>query len=349
MREREFVLWVQALGSGKNVITRCRRVESELGIDLDEEFRKDKGTSLIEKLTYTAEDASQKRPLRCDISFNSSANIRSGMSCLKSAVIKYFEFCSGNVNFVPQKTSGAQTKKNNMRAGKPSIDSYVEFLAYYDITNESILEWGLENTIFIELEAATESWNELKKRILDNREVYIRGFGRDAKGTELYLNLYKFLFNNVNVKKDATNNDKPTKCIQELTGYRKYSKNVKKETHSILYNYQVSHIWGCTRNVFMFEAPWNICFSPKLMDPFTGHESSGELSNAYKKKFVSYAYQLYKPLIEDYNRILAEYKVQERVEEYLQLIEEQGDIKGKDFEEFCKSVRKELCPIIVEE
>ena len=48
-----------------------KKVESELKIDLDEEFEKDEGSSLIEKLTYTTDDALHKRPLKCNIALKS--------------------------------------------------------------------------------------------------------------------------------------------------------------------------------------------------------------------------------------------------------------------------------------
>lgn len=57
----------------------------------------------------------------------------------------------------------------------------------------------------------------LKKMILKNQVVYIRGYGRDAHGTQLYKDLYKMIFRNFHVEKDPTNNTAPHKLIQRLT------------------------------------------------------------------------------------------------------------------------------------
>ena len=80
----------------------------------------------------------------------------------------------------------------------------------------------------------------------------------------MYKDFYANLLGNTHVEKDPTNNAVPHKLIQRTTELKR---------NSDIFNYQVSHIWGHTKNIFMFEAPWNICYTPKIMDPFTGHET----------------------------------------------------------------------------
>ena len=37
-------------------------------------------------------------------------------------------------------------------------------------------------------------WDDLKRRVLSNHEVYIRGYGRYAHGTQLFIDFYKYIF-----------------------------------------------------------------------------------------------------------------------------------------------------------
>lgn len=216
-----------------------------------------------------------------------------------------------------------------------SKDSYQVFLDAFNIEKDDLYQWGISSTIFPELDAVAKAWEDLKKRIFSNQTVYIRGYGRDAHGTQLYKDLYKYLFGNENVIKDPTNNAVPHRHIQNLTGFRR-NKDV--------YNYQVSHIWGRTKNVFMFEAPWNICYTPKLIDPFTGHETKGAWPKEYQKKFVDYAYNRYKEFIDDYNKLLIKYNIHNKIDRYLQRIK--SSISQGEFAQFERDVYSEFAPII---
>ena len=217
-----------------------------------------------------------------------------------------------------------------------SKDSYQVFLDAFNIKKDDLYQWGISSTIFPELDAVADAWEGLKKRIFSNQTVYIRGYGRDAHGTQLYQDLYKALLGNENVKKDPTNNTVPHKHIQQLTGLRR---------NNDVYNYQVSHIWGRTKNVFMFEAPWNICYTPKLIDPFTGHETKGAWPEEYQKMFVTYAYNRYKTFIDDYNQLLIDNDIQNKIARYLQMIK--PSISEREFAQFERDVYSEFAPIVL--
>lgn len=217
-------------------------------------------------------------------------------------------------------------------------DSYQEFFDYFTIDKEAFFKWGISYTIFPEISKVALEWASLKQRVLNDQIVYIRGYGRDAHGTQLYMDLYKYLFGNSHIKKDPTNNAEPHKLIERLTGL--------KRNHSI-YNYQVSHIWGHTKNLFMFEAPWNICYTPKIMDPFTGHETKGIWPAEYQKLFIAEAYELYRQFIIEYNQILIKFEVEKRVQEYIHSL--RGEIPNKELTQFAKDVIKELSPIYLDD
>ena len=222
------------------------------------------------------------------------------------------------------------------------IDSYFKFMDDFHINVEELLNWGINNTFMAPESVARDRWADLKERILNNKEVYIRGAGRDGQITGYYLEFYSFAVGNKNVKRDPTNNHAPRKQIAISTGM-----NRNKE----IANYQVSHIWGNARNVFMFEAPWNISLTPKIMDPFTGHECSGELALKYQRILREYVYNKYRDLIEDYNQLLVRYNIAAKIEEYISKKSKEMTGNEKElakFDNFIRGVREELTPICME-
>lgn len=96
MRVEVFRNWLQGKISSRPIsdcISRCRRIEDCLKFDLDEEYGKDGGNSLITLLQYSADDERLNKAAPKGITFMPGSNIRNGMASLRSAVKKYFEFC----------------------------------------------------------------------------------------------------------------------------------------------------------------------------------------------------------------------------------------------------------------
>ena len=130
---------------------------------------------------------------------------------------------------------------------------------------------------------------------------------------------------------EYTNNAVPQKCIVRSTGLKR---------NTDIFNYQVSHIWGHTKNVFLFESPWNICYAPKIMDPFTGHETKGTWPQEYQQLFLSKALDLYRPFIDDYNNLIMNLDVAAKIGRYVQ--EKRGIIPDKDLLQFEKDAINEF-------
>jgi len=221
-------------------------------------------------------------------------------------------------------------------------DSYIRFFSKGYITKEQFFEFGLSETIYAPYDKAESEWNKLKHKIKNNEEVFIRGFGRDANGTHLFQELYKKLLGNEKVKKDSTNNAEPTKIIRELTGYSK-TKNSKYE---LIRNYQISHIFGRTKNIYTFTAPWNIVYMPKMLDPFTGHEAKGEMIDEYTILFQKQGYKHFGRLIEDFNKIITNETFKEKLECCLSELEDQKEYK--DIEKLKKALQDEFKPIEIQ-
>jgi len=225
-------------------------------------------------------------------------------------------------------------------------DSYQQFFSKGFISKEQFFEFGLQETIYIPLDKAELEWEKLKTRIKNNEETYIRGFGRDASGTHLFQELYKNILGNENIKKDPTNNNKPTKLIRELTGYSK-SVTSKNSKYKLIRNYQVSHVFGRTKNVYAFTAPWNIVYLPKILDPFTGHEAKGEMIEEFTTLFQQQCYGAFSALIEDFNQTITSPELTEKLTQYIYKLENNSDLEAKIFKKLRNAIETEFEPIIL--
>jgi len=95
MRTDKFKKWLleeRALNfrSAQSRISNCRTVERTYS-DLDKQFLKDKGQSLMELLTYSTKDQRNRLPAKHSIPID--GNIKNGSATLKSAVVLYMKFC----------------------------------------------------------------------------------------------------------------------------------------------------------------------------------------------------------------------------------------------------------------
>ena len=187
-------------------------------------------------------------------------------------------------------------------------DSYELFVDYFSSTpfsEDAFIMWGLNNIIFADKTKAENEWRITKEMWRANKDLWIRNSGRNGQSSNLYKEFYAQFGKNISF--DKTNNEIPTKIIQNITEKVKYDKSrhekstVKNASLNILRNYQVSHIWGYTKNPLLFASSWNICFVPKIFDPFTGHEAKGPIVDKFQAEFRKKAKCMYADLIADYN------------------------------------------------
>lgn len=222
-------------------------------------------------------------------------------------------------------------------------DSYERFFSNGYISKEAFFQFGLNETIYAPYDKAEAEWESLKQRINSNGTAYIRGFGRDASGTHLFIAFYAKLFKNSNIQKDPTNNYAPSRLIRDLTGYSK-TPNSKFES---IRNYQISHVFGRTKNVLAFTAPWNIVYMPKLLDPFTGHEAKGEMAAEFAELFKKNCFERFGELIEDFNKYISGAQFKDACINSVQELKESVDIGEADFRKFEQAVEREFEPILM--
>ena len=221
-------------------------------------------------------------------------------------------------------------------------DSYQTFFEYFKIDFLEVIKFGIEiDTIYPDKNKIKKDWVSLIKSIENNEEVYIRGYGRDSHGTSLYQELYRILLNNDNIRKDSTNNAKPTQLLQNITNYSK-SINKDKGAKLKIRNYQVTHIFGRTKNPFLFTAPWNLVWKSKILDPFTGHESKGKNTNDYKSAFQKKSKELYSEYIDEYNALASKYFAEEKIESAFSKMSLDLTVDKKVFEKFRVDALNEL-------
>ncbi len=203
-------------------------------------------------------------------------------------------------------------------------DSYSEFLKRFNIKEKDFLEYGKESIIYVPKDIVKEEWKNLKDRIINNKEVYIRPYGNNGKNSKIFLDFIKEVFKNSNIKIDTSRNSRPQLCLKQYTNLER-GKNIQ--------NYQVSHIFGMTKNPYMFECPWNIAYIPKLFDPFTGHESNGEWTQKFQDFYLQDVQDKFQEFIEDYNNIMLENNIVDRIESFVNNLKGYNQKQKKTFKE----------------
>ena len=231
--------------------------------------------------------------------------------------------------------------------GEKVRDGYERFLSRFGISDEQFFEFGMDETICASYEVAEEYWEKLKSRIENNEIVYIRRFTQDRKGRKnlLCLDFYKYVLNE-NVRLDIPGNLMPGKAIRDFTRYARTLKE-RRVGDQLIRNYQVTHVFGRTKNAYAFTAPWNIVYIPKIIDPLTGHEAKGERVEIFTTMLQKKIYSEFKPLIEDYNEIITNPTLWECIDEYYKKVSRKKDYSQEEIKSLKDSIDENFTRISV--
>lgn len=216
------------------------------------------------------------------------------------------------------------------------IDAYEILLSEY-VSKDDFFKFGLEKTIYIPQNKIQKEWDTLKKNIASNKPVFIRGY-KNSTTMHIASDFYAKVFNFEQVKKDPSNTQNPSKIIEKLTGYKK-SKDLK--------NYQLSSIFGRSRNAFMFTAPWNIVYIPSVLDPLLSSEAKSDLAKEYQTLFMKHSYEKFKPYIDEYNKMVSNHQFQKSIDEYFQKLFDDGHFLKDEMVMFEETIREDFEPIVV--
>jgi len=187
------------------------------------------------------------------------------------------------------------------------LDAYTQLIPEY-ISKEEFFRFGVEQTIFIPDSKVKDEWKKLNEKMDNNKVLYMRGV-KESVANQLFYDFYKQVMKNENVKKDPSNTQNPTKLIESLSGYKK-SKDLR--------NYQLSSIFAGSRNVLLFCAPWNLAYTPNILDPLIGVDAKSDLALEFQTYLREFTFTKFKPYIDEYNERVNNVHFQRAIDSYFE-------------------------------
>lgn len=352
MEELQFERWMLDKGYETRVVgarlSNCRRIEAELNINLDVVFAKGETDMLLQKFIYSTADARKNILPRHGITIN--GNQYTGTATLRNALNLYFEFKAGlsgtaQVSVAEPRNKRVITPRTDTIyvSQRPAIispdgetkpiDSYQQFCDDFHITPDELYQFGIRRSIFATPEEAWNQWQSIKRALQGEGELKIRKYGRAESNP--FISMYKQIFPQAQISIDANGNSSPRAIIQKVTN---------RAINDTIFNFEVSHVFGYTKNPLLFNAAWNFFFCPKLIDPFTGHTSKGRWPEEYQPLLKESVLTKFSRCISDYNKMLTEMGILELIENYLAGLD-WGTENAKDLARFKEDARKEWQPI----
>ena len=352
MEDGQFRTWMNEKGYRPDVVasrvSNCQRIERSLNINIDVIFARGESSALLQKFEYSAADARRNVLPRHGIPID--GNQYTGTATLRNALKLYFEFKSGQrgtaqVSVAERRNKRVITPSTDTRyvTQRPAIissngetkaiDSYQQFCDDFHITPEELYQFGIRRSIFATSESAWSQWQSLKRALQGESELRIRKYGRAANNP--FIAMYKHIFPQAQILEDSTGNAAPRAIIQRITNHT---------INTTIYNFEVSHVFGYTKNPLLFNAAWNFFFCPRLIDPFTGHASTGRWPEEYQPILKEAVITKFSRCISDYNKMLSEMGILDKIENYLANLD-WGAEKSKELARFKLDARKEWQPI----
>lgn len=93
---REWIAQFRSMRSANDCISRCKKVERTIDVNLDDEYAADKGKNVLAILSYGQKEANAGEDSPVDFSFKANSNCVQRYTDLRCSVKKYFEFLEKN-------------------------------------------------------------------------------------------------------------------------------------------------------------------------------------------------------------------------------------------------------------
>ena len=223
--------------------------------------------------------------------------------------------------------------EKNLRTGKvkephrPKVEEWDAYQLFFDyfaghqMSPREFYKFGIDNSVFADkadVKYAERQFDDLIELLRHGRlpndpaggrqrkDLAIRKYSGSKNKSEMFVEIYRKLFPNASIRVESNATPKlnfrsAVKCEMFSAGY------VGKETTTVLKNYVCSHVFdNRTQNPLLFEAVWNIVFTPKMIDPLTGNETKGRWPDEFQPLFRDKVRDKFLPCIRKFNAIAAE-------------------------------------------
>ncbi len=321
MRTEEFIEWMIADGlredAARSRLANCQTVENFQHVDLDGQYDHDRCEHLRVLFTYTTDDERAGRAPLHQVPIN--GNIRNGSATYRAAIKKYVTFrdSENGVVALPQHRNRRPRRGAGGNRAMPNRESYSEFLDAFGIRPEALCDFGLDHSVFAESEEAWTQWQDLKNTLLHGGRLYIRAIAGNAHDREFlfYKRLHENMFPGVELCHDCTGNYYPRRNLSRAVGWDVTIHPAQE--NGVLVNFQTSHaLSGRTHNPLLYLAVWNIVFTPKVIDPFTGDEAETAAAALFREAFLDKIRRRFDRCVADYNNFVDEHNILNRIGEF---------------------------------
>lgn len=210
-------------------------------------------------------------------------------------------------------------------------DSYqrlFDCFAERPLTPEAFYRFGIENSVYADRISATaveDQFNllinlletghsgnlERHGRNENNDYLSIRKYSGDEEKSRWFVEMYGRVFPNVRIKIEKSGNTAPKQNFSKIAKCQLHSPSKKPSAGMtlLLQNYQCSHVFDDrTKNPLLFEAVWNMVLTPKMIDPLTGHETSGRWPRQFQPIFRNSVRDKFASCIEKFNAVADKYR-----------------------------------------
>lgn len=370
--KKAFALWMEKMGLCKSQGSRdsyCTYVNTceDMDVSLKRDERVIDGGCLTELRARLSQFADAY----------GSGHKHSGLiACMKFVTWAISENCGGILwldfiskignatnSSLPIFCARSDDKQNNTLEYVDSYDRLFAYFKYKFLTPKELYRFGIENAYFADSQdpnLAEKQFSMLINlletgdfggvNVFDRhvKTLHIRKYGNKGVGDSLFEDLYRIVFPHAKIVVEESGNARPKENIKKATRSLIYSESegfaVLNWAVRVLQNYQCSHVFdNRTKNPLLFEAVWNVVLTPKVIDPFTGHETLQRwpeefqpiLHNVIRKKFGR--------CISQYNEFAERYR--EKIREAALQVAAKKQADGIDVGDFVDDAVSQWLPI----